>query len=89
MLKTEYLKINANTRELKAPYTQPKNILQTSLIPAEDENKRLDEEAAPQYSRIVVRDENLELHGEIACLKVVDRASQSVQVQNGPHTAVK
>eukprot|EP00494_Astrolonche_serrata_P013399 UN13519 len=36
--------------------------------PAEDENKRLDEEAAPQYSRIVVRDENLELHGEIACL---------------------
>ena len=73
MLKTEYLKINANTRELKAPYTQPKNILQTSLIPAEDENMRLDGEAAPQCSRIVARDQNLELHGEIADHEVVDQ----------------
>ena len=61
---------------IQVPYTQPKNILQTSLIPAEDENMRLDGEAAPQCSRIVARDKNLELHGEIACLKVVDRASQ-------------
>lgn len=81
-------KISANRRKFEH-HTLPKNIVQTSLIPAEDENMRLDEEAAPRCSRIIARDQNLELHGEIACLKIVDRVSQLVQVQKGPHPAAK